>query len=290
VATDYLKTLQTTPDDAARAYRLATVLDMLVRAQLSERKPADTRLLKLACDLYQKAPKDRSEATLRLVSLLAAAGETIAAMEHLERVRPMFKDDATALAMAAVSVVREGSATPQQFDTVAGWVEAGLAKQPNNAELLLTKAELQTIKQDFAGAEATYRKVLAVDKQNIVALNNLAWMLAGANDPNKVKEGMECIQKAIFQRGTRGELLDTRAKLFMTGGQIDRAVDDLTDALTEAPTAQRYFHLALAYSKQGKSQDSAEAFRKARSKGLDARRVHPLELAEFKDMLRKNEG
>jgi hypothetical protein len=83
------------------------------------------------------------------------------------------------------------------------------------------------------------------------------------------------VDRAIAVAGVNGEVLDTRARILIAAGHADRAAADLADATGTGGTPLQYFHLALAYSRTGKTADAAKAFREGRARGLDVRMVHP---------------
>ena len=77
---------------------------------------------------------------------------------------------------------------------------------------------------------------------NVVALNNLAYLLA-LNGGSQA-EALALIQRAIDQAGPDPEMLDTRALVYLKGGQADRAGKDLR------PDAQLPRRQVFAYGTQ----------------------------------------
>src|SRR5262249_28210636 len=104
-------------------------------------------------------------------------------------------------------------------------------------------ADVKEMTHNFADAERLYRQVLKAQPGNLVAANNLAWVLAHRGPS---PEALELVQRAIAIAGPLADLLDTRAKVYLSLGRAAEAVQDLEDAVNEAPTAMRYFQLALA--------------------------------------------
>src|SRR5207253_903230 len=106
--------------------------------------------------------------------------------------------------------------------------------------LLLQLADLRDLEGRLPEAEALYRQVLDRQPRNVVALNNLSWMLA--QKPDRSAEALPLIDRAIETSGPVAELLDTRSTVYLALGRGDRAVADLEAATQDAPTATRYFH------------------------------------------------
>ena len=122
--------------------------------------------------------------------------------------------------------------------------------------------------------------MLKSDPKNLVALNNLAWILAPK--PESADQAMRFAERAIELHGATGEMLDTRARILIAAGKYDRAVADLTDAINQRGTPLRYFHLALAQLGMDKGDDAVRTFREAKHRGLDPKVIHPRDLPMYK--------
>jgi hypothetical protein len=136
---------------------------------------------------------------------------------------------------------------------------------------------------EFPAAKALYRKVLAADPANLVALNNLAWLLG--QDTADAPEALPLISKALQIYGPRAELLDTRASIHLTMGVYSSAVADLTEVVSEAATASRFLHLARARWACGDRDGARKAFWHAKKLGLDVRQLHPLERPVYQKVI-----
>jgi tetratricopeptide (TPR) repeat protein len=185
-------------------------------------------------------------------------------------------------AAAGLAAVRAGGVSEQQAKTVLGWIDECLTEEPGSPMLLMNKAEWLAVRQDLAGAATEYEKVLAADSRNVVALNNLAWILAA--EPKTAERALELVARATREVGLTGDLLDTRARVRITLKQFDQAERDLDDAIRLEPTALRWFHLAVSRLGQSppKADDAAKAFQEAKRRGLDTRGIHPADLPTFK--------
>ena len=124
--------------------------------------------------------------------------------------------------------------------------------------------------------------MLKLDARNVVALNNLAWILAA--DGKTAERALDLITRATREIGLTGELLDTRSRVRLTLKQFENAEKDSTEALTEERTALRLFHFALIMKERTPSnpKEAAKAFAEARTKGLDAKAIHPADLPSFR--------
>src|SRR5260370_19400146 len=86
--------------------------------------------------------------------------------------------------------------------------------------------------------------------------------------------------KAIETAGPLAQLLDTRATIYLAMNQPDAALNDLHDAMDQAPSASLYFHLAQIQWAARDPSAALESLRKARADGLKPGDLHPLERRE----------
>jgi tetratricopeptide (TPR) repeat protein len=183
---------------------------------------------------------------------------------------------------AAMVVVYTAKVTDQQCQRVAGWLEDAIARHPAKLILLDQLAAVRRHQGRYQETIDLYRRLLEKDKANLVAMNNLAWLLALRG---KGSDALTVIQRAIELGGPRPEALDTRAVIYLTLGQSKKAVADLEDALAETPTAHRYFHLAQAYHQANDPKAALRALQKARDLGLTESTIDPLEQTAYRQVV-----
>ena len=120
-----------------------------------------------------------------------------------------------------------------------------------------------------------------MNENNVMGLNNLAWMLAvrGGN----LVEARQLIDRAMTLAGELGHLLDTRAIILIKQGAVKEAQNDLGKALQEEETASRHFHLAQAQQQNRKT--AIDSLRKARDLHLARSKIHPLEFKGYDQLL-----
>jgi cellulose synthase operon protein C len=187
------------------------------------------------------------------------------------------------LAGSHLSLLRVGNLRGDPIDRAEGLVRTALASAPRNAGLLFVLAGIEDLRGRFPEAEAYYRRVIAVDGNNVRALNNLAWLLALRN--RKGEEALPLIQRAIDVYGPRPDLLDTRALVYLAQERADRAREDLKTAIDDTPTATRYLHLARVCEMAGDVDGAAAALKEAKALGLKRAQLHPVELAACTKLL-----
>ncbi|MCE9534158.1 MAG: tetratricopeptide repeat protein, partial [Planctomycetes bacterium] len=270
-----------TPDGLSRSRHAVEMLDQLARQAVAKQLPCAKVLIEAALDKYRY--------TIRVMPETACAMATLLAFDH--RIEPAFdlltsmKSSISAKlhTTAAVAVLRFGEATPKHFQMVQEWLDAALVPNPSSIPLRMSLAELHALQHTYDAAEPIYRDVLKSEPDNVIALNNLAWMLAPR--PEAAEEALKCVGRAIELSGATGELLDTRARIYIARGDFERAIEDLNQALELSRTSLRCFHLALAQFKQLKKNEAVQAFREAKTRGLDQRMIHPSDVPSYKELV-----
>lgn len=281
LAEGYTRTADATAGDLpAKSARSAELLDDLSRLPGVKRTDVGRAMVKSAVEKYAALAATRPEAVVAAAGLLAVDGRGAEAFplisKHSRDLTPKVR------ASAGLAVLRAGEGTDQQFATVRGWLDDAFRADPDAVGTRLLEGEFFALKKEFASAEASYRAVLERDPRNVVALNNLAWVLAPR--PEASEAALTLIDRAVAEIGYTGELLDTRARVRIASKQFDMAERDLKAALTQEKTPLRMFHMALA--KQGqtppKPSEAAAAFKQAVDRGLEPTAVHPDDLPMYR--------
>jgi tetratricopeptide (TPR) repeat protein len=280
VAEDYARLAEAGGDYLVRSARVAELLDELSRLPNVRGTPAGRKITDAAAERFCAIVPTRPEAIVGAAGALSADGRAAAAFEQIEKLGRYIP--ARLRASAGLAIARGGPLTDRQAQTVQKWIDDCLADEPDSVSLLLSKGEFFATRHDTAKAAAAFEKVLAKEPRNVVALNNLAWLLAA--DAQQAERALELVTRATREGGLTGDLLDTRARVRITLKQFAEAERDLAEAIAHEPTALRWFHVALLRTLQTPPNPAQAkgAFAEAVKRGLDERSVHPADAATFR--------
>ena len=124
--------------------------------------------------------------------------------------------------------------------------------------------------------------MLKRDPGNVVALNNLAWLIA--LEDKKPAEAIPLISQAIKQAGAIPALLDTRAVILIEQNEPIQAIRDLETALAIGPEPAMYFHLAQARFLADQRAGAKQALDNGELVGLREELLDPLERPRFNQL------
>lgn len=242
-----------------------------------------------ALPLYQlAAQKGGVNGKLNLLLFTGQHLDVAKGFEGLEALRAGGVDVAGIIqrATAILRAPADGGDHPDQVAIAQGWIDRALRDDPENVPNRLQQAELYDISQQYEEAAEVYRQLLAEsDLQGVgraVVLNNLAYLLALApSEEGGVDEARGYVNEAVDLLGPQTDILDTRAMIKIAAKQYEAAVDDLSLAVIDRPTAAKYFHLAIAHLQAGQNQLAANAWKKAVDMGLTRESVSRLETEQY---------
>ncbi len=209
------------------------------------------RIESKAVDWYQKHPED-IETPLAIANTLASNDDAVPGKAAENILRMLFKD-------------HEGDIR------IAGTLAILMQRLDRNDE-----------------AAEFYRRVIEIRPDDVVSLNNLAWIVCEHQD--KHAEALELAQKGLKIAPKYIDLIDTRGVAYYRMGRFTDAIRDFTDCIelypeeTAAVTAA-YFHLARAFAKVKDANNALENLNKALSLNERLGGLSGHDLAEANDLL-----
>ncbi len=225
-------------------------------------------------DYVEREPDE----VLELAAFLGRRGRADEALELMDR--HLARSGPVQVVKASVAVMGAVAGDQERLERLESLLHTSQASHPDSLELQLTYADLRGwLGRD--DADDLYRQILARDAENVIALNNLALLLAlqGA-DP---EEAQRLIERAIEIGGPSAPLLDTRATVRLRRRRPQEALTDLQAAVREARDPVYLIHQAQAHLALGQRREAREAWLSARSEGIREQRLHPLERESYRE-------
>ncbi len=119
---------------------------------------------------------------------------------------------------------------------------------------------LQTTGRSAESAEL-YQRLLTHEPDNLIAINNLAWIMC--EEQGKYQQALELAQEGLKIAPNYIDLIDTRGVTYYRLGQFNKAVQDFTTCIELYPkglpsTVASHFHLARAFAGLGQRDKAVE--------------------------------
>ncbi len=193
------------------------------------------------------------------------------------------------VANTCTTVLRISPGSAEDIQLVRGWFEEALKKKDAPTGLLVCLAYLHDLAGDYRQAESVYREVLRREPRNIVALNNLAWVLS--YQAGRGEEALQLADQAVkVVGGPLPELASTRAAALLSLHRGEDAIPILQAALDHVGLSAEVnfslqFHLVQALHMAGRKAEAVESLKNAKVAGLDESKLHPLERPLLRQLL-----
>jgi tetratricopeptide (TPR) repeat protein len=232
--------------------------------------------------------------TLALANFLGEHRDVAQCMEIIDQ---LYEPDlAEPVARVSIAVVRSRrDEVGEKYDEqVLRWLGRGLVENPDSLPLLMLSAEFDDLRKEYDMAAETYQKLLArkdlTGLRRAVVLNNLAYLIALAGSDAQVSlDPLELVQEAAEILGPTADILDTRAVVYTSQGEYQKAIRDSALSVTDKPSSAKYFHKAVAHLEAGENTAAIEAWEKAEELGDIRSELNRLEYDRFNDATRRIE-
>jgi len=195
------------------------------------------------------------------------------------------QDAATPLSIAAYLVTTDNSRAREIAEAA---LRMTLQNNPNSQEAMVNLGILLYTTGRPAEAVQFYQRALQLAPENLVALNNLAWILC--EEQREYQQALALAEKGLKIAPQYIDLLDTRGIIHYRLGQLEKAIADFTKCLelyldiATAKAASR-FHLARAFAKNGQPTKALEQLTRALDLHKQIGGLSPADLAEAQRLL-----
>jgi tetratricopeptide (TPR) repeat protein len=133
-----------------------------------------------------------------------------------------------------------------EYKIVTNMLNRQLEEDPNNARLLQSLAMLYHEMEMLPEAAQIYDRMLSLNMNHAVALNNLAWLLITSDDESlrDPSRALELAQRAV-ELDRLSIYLDTLAEAYYVNGNIDKAIEIIKEAISIEKGDKSYFDKQL---------------------------------------------
>jgi tetratricopeptide (TPR) repeat protein len=272
-----LRQLVPSPLPPSQLGRLAQVSQLMERLELYD---AAKQLLD---EYVQQDPRG----TIAMAAYIGRRGQLDESFKLLEEARK--NQSVTEIIPCALESLRKypEQATAERFSLIEQWGQAGLQTEPDSSRIKMLLAEAYDLQGKYAEVEKLYREVLAeastTPLQAAMVKNNLAFTLAVTKQ--NLPEALKLINESISVMGPNSDLLDTRGVVYFHQGDLDKAIADLRVSAIDAPTVNKYFHLAQAERKAENLDAARNAMARAEELGAAKNQLTPAEQKSFEQLL-----
>ena len=139
-------------------------------------------------------------------------------------------------------------------------------KHPKDIVAGLTVASMYQSRGEDKKAISQYEQLLRIKADNVIALNNLAWLYQTSGD----NRAMDIAEKAYALAPKSGEVMDTLGWIQINSNELDKGIVLLRKAAgsPNAPPTVLY-HLAVGLDRRGDKSGARETLQKVLSTGKD---------------------
>jgi tetratricopeptide (TPR) repeat protein len=177
-------------------------------------------------------------------------GDETAVLAVYKKAYQQRPDTSTLLGLAGQKLARDDK------DGALGLYRSWLTDHPGDVSVSLALANLQIKMNDTAAAITQYRQVLDNDRDNLIALNNLAWFLRDSEP----KQAVNYALRAVEIDGESAAVQDTLAMALLADGQLKEAKNAIAKALGKTPddSSMRYHRVLINLASGQKSSGLSE--------------------------------
>jgi tetratricopeptide (TPR) repeat protein len=194
---------------------------------------------------------------LLLGTTLAAEGETNQAESALIKAINLQPDSQAAYLLLAQLYLGVG-----QSQKALGQLQIALDKDPNDLAAVMLKGIIYNSRGKYADARDVYEKVLVVEPDNGVALNNLACIYA--DHLNQFDKAYPLARRASEIAPSDPSIADTLGWILFRRGEYTPALVALHQSVSKLDSVPEVqFHFGMACYMAGNESDAVNAFRRA---------------------------
>lgn len=179
-------------------------------------------------------------ARVREAYLLSTIGKLDEARDLLHHIPAQNTQQQVQLLMMEASLLREA----KQYEAAYGVLQQGLAKFPDQPDLLYEAALLADKQEKPELMEQLLRKLIGIQPDNANAYNALGYSFLERNV--RIDEGMQLVEKAYQLSPNDAAILDSMGWGYYRQGKLEKSLDFLRRAYASNPDPEIAAHLGEA--------------------------------------------
>lgn len=254
--------LQTLNQLLADGYRTDEIHFFLAGAAERDKQP------NVALEHYMAVQGDNQlRARIQAARLMHGEGLDAEASSLMRRLRAQHPEQKAALYAAEADIL----ARLEQSESAMALLNKALTEQPDNTDLLYSRAMAAERLGDMAGLEADLQRLLELKPNDATALNALGYTLLSKTD--RIDEAAAYIEAAHAQRPDDAAVIDSLGWLRYRQGKLDEALPYLTQAWSMFPDQEVAAHLGEVLWMLGQQEEARRIWREGLSNQPDSRAI-----------------
>jgi tetratricopeptide (TPR) repeat protein len=156
------------------------------------------------------------------------------------------------------------------------------SQNTTNASVHMLIGDLWLKRANIPQAIQSYRHTIAIEPNHLMALNNLACLIAEST--GKTEESIVFIDQALQIAGNNPDLLDSKGVILMQDGKYAEAAELFEAATAKGADPRFVFHWYIALLKAGRLADAARLRTKIDVEALRSKHLSPDDLKELEKL------
>ena len=232
-----------------------------------------------AAQIYEQLAADEGASAAAMIQWLGLISKTAPA-EQMTAVFRRWYDDHPQGGAAVLPVLQNllAAQTDQAIEAAEQILMRVQSREPDSPDAAYGMAMLRHMTGRKRDAVPLYERALQLQPDNVIAMNNLAWILS--QDMGQHDRALELADRGLARSPNYADLLDTRGAIYSAMGRYEEAARDFQKAAelyldTQTQKTATVFNLAKCLRQLGKNEQATSELYRARELderigGLDA--------------------
>ena len=182
------------------------------------------------------------------------------------------------------------AALPEAMDCARQIYQFILEKEPQNSRMMLALAMLYQQTNQIDKATALYEKLLQLNPDNLIAVNNYAWLLC--ENKQQYQEALKWANRGLEKAPNYIDLIDTRGMIYYRLQQYQNACAEFQKCVnlylpTVAALTGSHFHLGRTYAQLGQKRQALTHLQEALNLQEKNQGLSETDLNELRDIQQK---